>query len=584
MKKFGVLAILLIISGVLYFAPAFAQSDEQAGVLEMARYYPDDALFFAALRTDDGFIEQLDTVIEAVTTPLAPLGVPPINLSMAIALLSQTTLDISWLGDYVAVGVTDLVDDQAYYVTIDIDDPAAAADAFRAAADQLDLTETPSNSYVQFTTQTDLRILITETELYLTEDSRDPYLVNAERDTDLRDNESFTTAINALPESAYNVLLYGEALLTQTTSGLYDSGIEFYPSAIGATILDDNTLVIDAVTLTEFEAGSAVDPDFARFIPANASAAVQATNFTSFYDNTIITTYDTLQQASFAQDGNLPSIDEQIQATFQMLGIDLRNDVLSWTTGDYALFMRADTVEIARGVITNKMNINNLIDFGVVFEATDPDQASAFAARLTELITGGLAAQDEEFAQVEQITIGDLEVTLLSLDIPASNDGANIEDIQFEIVIGSNDDIFFVGTRGALEPVLTGSDSLIDQPFYQAAQSYLLPNPTSVWVTNGDGFLIGLSANPVGGVVYLALLGPAIGNVFSNIVSGLQGGTVPTATPTPTPSPTPDAAEVDAQLQPLRDINALVNHSTMSATITDEGYTQFRMSVTLNLP
>ncbi len=39
-------------------------------------------------------------------------------------------------------------------------------------------------------------------------------------------------------------------------------------------------------------------------------------------------------------------------------------------------------------------------------------------------------------------------------------------------------------------------------------------------------------------VFTLALLGPAIGNVFSNIVMGLQG--TPTPTPSPTPSPSPD--------------------------------------------
>ena len=91
------------------------------------------------------------------------------------------------------------------------------------------------------------------------------------------------------------------------------------------------------------------------------------------------------------------------------------------------------------------------------------------------------------------------------------------------------------------------------------------PAPTLTTETAGVGLLDVIPADSVlvfdtydasvlsGFVGYLALIGPAIGNIFDEIVSGLQNPGVPTPTPTPTPTPLPPptADDLIAQAQPI---------------------------------
>lgn len=561
---------LLIVCMALTSAPVFTQENAQAGVLDMARYYPDDTVAFAAIRTDDAYIRSLDGLIEAVTAPFASLGVPPINLSQGFLLLTQSTFgEMSWVGDHAAVGAVGLPGANGVCFTLEIDDAERAADSLRAGLANTDFAETISDdSVITFSNSDGAHVILTDSELYITRSDTTPYRLGFERETDLRDNQSFQDAIGALPEPGYNALVYIDGFFVQSSLGLYQSGFGFYPSGLGLTVLNDDTLVIDAITLTDFALGQPIDPEFARYIPADAGAVIHATDFTNFYDNTLMATGQNISEFNARQfGGDALSMEVEFEAAFARIGIDIRADVLSWTTGDYALFARAEPVEIVRGFLTNKVNVNGLYDFGAVIEATDPALAGAFSDQLVELLTTAFSRTDRQVMPTPD-TIGDTSVSILSFAIPLETDYGIVsaEAVQVEIVIGTNDDIFFVGTRGAIESILAGESSLADQAFYQDAQAYLLPDPTSVWVTDGEGFIIGVG-NPV---IILGLIGPAVGNNFQQI--------------TPTPTPTPDPVIIDAQLQPLQDVIDLVRHSTISSTITDVGYTQVRITLTLNLP
>jgi hypothetical protein len=74
-------------------------------------------------------------------------------------------------------------------------------------------------------------------------------------------------------------------------------------------------------------------------------------------------------------------------------------------------------------------------------------------------------------------------------------------------------------------------------PSYRTVAGMLKPD-------NAATIYVRAPFSPPGYVVFLALMGPAIGNIFENIVRDLRmtPGPNPTATPTPTPTPTPAPA------------------------------------------
>ncbi|MFN8528735.1 MAG: DUF3352 domain-containing protein [Anaerolineae bacterium] len=615
--------LVLFVMLLALAAPIQAQDTaRQDGVPQMARYYSDDTFMFAAMRIDGAYIDQLSTLLNRVTSTFADLGVPQVDLRGLLSMVSGGSDVFAWLGDYAAFGYSGdpalLLDPTAMsgtspsgipdgitaYGVIELRDAAAAED-FLASILPSSAHQTPvDGEYPSFMTADGTSIVITPTAAYVLPPGI-PFLdtrVDAAPTFDA--NTTFTTVTGHLPAPGYNALIYADAnifaqaiqLFTMSSSSIYDAfkpasapqdqaqmAVPSIPVAIGLTILNNDTLTIDVATLAGGTASQAINPDFVRFLPANAGAVVQATNLTGLYDTAM-----TLA-ASSAGSSNSASPDQQVEAALQAIGLDLREDVLSWTTGDYALFARADLVEIARGVNANKLDVNGLYDFGLIMEATDPALAIAFTNHINTMLTQAVMADTtSEDIRIDQQTFGTTEATVYELHIPSESffgPTTQAEDIVLPIAVGANDDIFFVATAAAAEAMFAGGDSLMETSAYQDATTYFLPNPTSVWYTSGDGFLLGMGGNPITAITLLALTGPAIGNVFDSIVMELSGMPVPlpTATPTPTPVPTMTAAQLDQEVAPIIALNNLIRSSTISSTTTDDGATLVRMTISLNI-
>src|SRR5690606_3532266 len=173
--------------------------------------------------------------------------------------------------------------------------------------------------------------------------------------------------------------------------------------------------------------------------------------------------------------------------------------------------------------------LSERIDAGLVIEATDPARAAGLAASLGQFLTQMTAGQ--QGISVGSETVAGVETTVLGIEFPVDP----TTTLAIDLLLGASDEIFFLGTRPAVERILTGDGTLPGNALYNEALALTLPNPTSLWYADGEGLLISTS---VGAIVPLALLGPAIGNVFDNIVTELQaeGGMIATAVPTATPT------------------------------------------------
>ena len=233
-----------------------------------------------------------------------------------------------------------------------------------------------------------------------------------------------------------------------------------------------------------------MNPDFANFIPGNASLVIHANSLTNLY----LTTTNFLDSLNAGSDSHAPSA--QVKQVLSMFGIDLQRDLLSWMTGDYALFFRADMLDLVSAAVTNTTpNLENLdqkFDFGLVVEATDPDKARAFAARLDTLIQQMVAGQ--QGITVSSETIHGVDVTVLSLSAPL--DARNT--LNIDLLIGASDDVFFLATRPAAETILNGDGMLTGNRSYIEAQNYVLPNPTTVVYADGEGLVLGAAVPTIG--------------------------------------------------------------------------------------
>lgn len=589
MKKRLLLAIFVVIATVLSMSITAEQHHQEgiaAGVEDMARYFPAETAFFASLRLDEAYIDEIDSLFELITEPLAPFGVPKLTLRQALTM--RTLVDanevLDWLGDYGAVGVQVFTGaptlTHSGYAVIEVTDAAALTGFIRERFGAM-MQETSTETSTIFTVQGYL-IEITDNMLIISIDLNQPVSSGVallpQADT-LLENADFAAALDNLPEDQYNMLFYGDFgdMMSTFNDPLLPKNAA--PFAIGLTILDNNTFVADSAQLPLERISplpSIIKPDFLRYIPANTSAVIHATNLTALY-NSSTQAFRERQIAEAEQYGfdAGPSPDEQVSAAFQMIGIDLQADILSWMVGDYALFARADIMPIARGVIQNRLDVEGNYDLGFIAEAVNPELAQSLVSKIeTELLQNA----------PPQVTVGEEEINGVTvITVSETYPVSAGQTFTLDLVLGANDEIFFFTTRSAAENILSGGASLLDSPDYQDVQKYLLPNPTTVLFTDNEGLLISVPLNPV---VILTLLGPSIGNIFDNIVANLNttGTPPPTPTPSPTPTPTPtlDAGQIEATLQPLQYGLDKIRHASISSTYTEDGVLITRYTLTLN--
>jgi len=519
MKKWIIFAVMALLSVNLVSAIDMSQ-----GPQTMAQYFSDRNEIFVAVRTDDGFVAELDTALNRILEKLPEeLDVPPLSLTdvINIGLLESGTSYAevrSVLGDYVAFGVSNLEvvmdsnpdndEKVGFSLVIDIRD--------RALAEQI-LLETEGFEWGEPTTQddftvytdsdNDIQVALGDSQVILA--TLNNTLFNVE--TPLSESEGFQATVSDLPAAEYNIVGYFDTLSiieTARTQPEFQEAIQGLnidqldtQIAFGFTIQDGQAFTIDTVQIVD----PALMPTVGQYsnaifdnIPTSTDALIVANDLTALYDNIIMQ----LRQLSELTGDTDPTF--QIQSIVALAGIQLEEDFLSWTTGDYALLLGSDLGDLVEIIASNELS-DLPLNVGLLIEATDVERARGFAEKLSEFLL--MATADTSEVIVTSGTISGIETTSIILQLPAT-DGV----VEYELVMGVSDEYFFILDRASLNEIIADDVLSNDTTFIQAS-NYFLPNATNLGYTSEEG----ITTMVVGIVGTLALLGPAIDDVFEDV-------------------------------------------------------------------
>ncbi len=535
MKK--LLLLVLTAALLLSVMPVFATPTAQLN--DLARYFPADTPIFIATRFDDAYFQTLDALVDRVRAVVPEGEIPPLTIDQALDMaLSEIDSDLSfqgdvrsWLGDTIAAGIMDIQDtntsrllrgrmdnDATFALAAAITDKTAATtfftDMITRSGSEFEQAEVGDFTVLTDPDDPDARVMIGTDVLLLTNVS--DYATEMPADN-LATNSVFTDAFDRLPETDYNATVYINlpdllnramesdpdfAEMPEQLGGIFNA---VGSQAWGLTILDDVHLTIDIAqilgdmsALTAFglpgvDSMTPIDPAFAVHVPADAPLVAHSANLSASFlsildlfgeDSAFLDSLGTdAAELAEAQAG----IGELEAAFTRFTELDLREDVLSWMTGDYAVFL----------ALNPDANFNSIfglmqmlpVDFGLAIEVTDAAAAANTVAGLTTGFDrlGALVAVDEDTDEdvsfeITSETIVGTDVTVLTLETA---------DMPWpvELLMGANDEVFALGTRNAVQAILARDGGLPSNPAYANAQSLTLENTYSQLYLGMDGLL-----------------------------------------------------------------------------------------------
>lgn len=522
-----VLALLLMFGAAVIPAAAVPTADLTA----LASVFPANTAVFAAIRTDDGYIETLDSVIARINQVLpASQRIDSLRdtFDMGAGMLGGSFDSVirSWLGDTAAIGVdiSLLIDDDerndylAATLAIAVTDSAAAVEFTRGLlSSQGDFDEQytveESDGVTIFSPTTDGPRLdgvipFMFTENYVVMGNLAPVMNRMAR---LDSSAAFTDTMSALPLGDYNIAAYIDtrALFDAQMTMLSDMGSmaemqemigmlagisnNLGSIGVGFTVVDGRSLTIDIVSTANpeamaealgFDAGAMVtaqpiDPAFARFIPAGTPIVTHVTNLKAAYDGLLA---GLRAGASFGGDEEmtqemLAEIESGLAgvefAVRGLTGLDLEDDILSWMTGDLAIWVGLSPAAAQATSLFAGLAGGLPVDFGILIDASaNPDKAAALVEGLKSALT--FAARQTPADSGTRITVTNetiggnaaVSVSIVDRSLP----------FPIELVVGSSADVFAIGTRAAVEAALNPGAGMDSDPAFQEALRYALPD------------------------------------------------------------------------------------------------------------
>ena len=243
-KQLGLVMIVLLLLPTL----ALAQN-LPTGVAAMARYFPANTVFFAAVRTDDDFLKLLDSLSQPAFQMAQAAGQPVTSLSQSLNMLlgeMNTNLDTvkAWLGDRAAIGATPAAlasgSDttlQGVYAVVEVTD-AAGAEAFMKSALPSFYRTQKQGDYTVFTnsgaptTSATIAISANLMVIYVGNGS----IPLSADGTSLESNADFQAAVGALSAGPYFSVLYADPSVIAQHVPLEPTGkmtLEYCPTGRG---------------------------------------------------------------------------------------------------------------------------------------------------------------------------------------------------------------------------------------------------------------------------------------------------------------------------------------------------------------
>jgi hypothetical protein len=531
---------------------ARSQATPVTDLTSLADYFPENTLVFASARTDSGYVEELDSFLVHINANLG--GKLPSDISVVDALdqfsFSATGRSFdrafgAWLGDSVAVGLTDITgisnsDDASLMIAAEITDRDAATEFLVPLVNNPVVTETPDYTFYAPTSAFDRTFVLIADNVVLFGNTDD--IVSAFEDgfSNLSGNAMFGATQTALPNGDYNIFAYIdiEGLTRDFVDLVSDQvgvlgGMDSYlanaqsPSgaiSVGFTAIDERNLVMDMAVVLSDEAmamqadapgniaQSPIDPDFARHIPADAQLVVHDNGFGPEF----LAVFDALNALGPAfqeiidlgvnvadQFGAFSSVDplaEEIVRGFDISVINfggvLKNYAIQIFAGFTGMHLEDDVLSWMTGDYATFLRVLPLsgeipftIDGGFVTTATDPAQAGDVVSGLAR------AAELYELDFEREDIGGDALVLTAPIRGLLNLAGLSMDDLlatpEFDVIVGANDDVFVVGTRAGAKFALDSvGDSLLDDPAYAyAADTLFLDDTLFVWYIGTSGMV-----------------------------------------------------------------------------------------------
>ncbi|MEO1166058.1 MAG: DUF3352 domain-containing protein [Chloroflexota bacterium] len=329
----------------------------ETSLTDLAQYVEDDALVFASIRTDDGYLGTLDSLYQRALPFLPSDALPPadslvelLNFGLSSSELGTFEDDVRpWLGNSAALAffTTDTFSTADLLFILEADGEAALEffepdfeegmqngfierseqDGFTIFLDAEFQTATAFGEDVIFVSvlqENDavddvFATVIAELEGEPIEEEevelRDPLTLIpfAGVDNPLSESDTFNNALSDLPQDSYNIIIYSNFVEFQSTqiAALGLDQPEFAElftnvgsTAFGFTVLNDDSLTIDIVQRADNSAleelgvmpivPSALDYGFTNRIPEDAIAVVQ----TSDFGGTVQASFDNIRAIS----------------------------------------------------------------------------------------------------------------------------------------------------------------------------------------------------------------------------------------------------------------------------------------------
>lgn len=536
MKRSGILIVLVVLLAGSFPLPA--QAAPVADLTALARYFPQDAVFYLGMRTDAAFVEMIDAMVtRAYQRAPDPLGGGSLTDALddwaQFALRDETatfaTAIRPWLGDVAAAGMpvfrADIADmnrglDKAFIV-LSITD-RAGAEAFAEAhmealvPDLFEKTETAAYTLLTVPAFPDTIAYMISDDAMLVGSPEALPLDGLPQPT-LRGNTAFNAALSKLPESDYHLVAYVDAPaiareiapLVKRAAGRGARALDLTPfldalgpAALGFTTFESRSLAMDYAQLVDDTAalaemgmvlpppGPPVDLRFAARIPAEAALVVQGAGFgpavqamidsvrgfSAYLEASGIAFFDLGPRAGQAGE-LLRKVRLADLATFAELTF---KGAMGLELEDVLAWMRGD---FAAFVTVGLEEAGVALNHAWVVETTDPKAAQA-------LVEAAAAFLEQNAIDHTRETVSGADVIAL----PGFLDPAGRAFWQGrrparapvlapqDALIGANEAVFAAGTRDAVAFSLAPSNGgLAEDPAYLAAQAHLLPGAETIW-------------------------------------------------------------------------------------------------------
>jgi hypothetical protein len=581
MKK--ALAVLMAVFMFVVVSPMARALDATTGPASMARFFDARTSIFVSIRIDDGYLDALSSIInrigEKIPPGIAPSGLLPLDLraqlDSQLALANISLADIRGaVGDYFAVGVNDIEafiassqrsgSPEGVFFALALRDRAALMRLIASNIGQIPMEE--SFGFTILRPDRDTVIAIGDEVIYIAPSS--VTLPLGTRMATLQSSSGFQESAAAMPADSYNIYMYVSYADLFRAVDAINGGVatitpelmELLPNsfALGATILDDSVLTIDLAVDQSIEGvlTTPVTPAFGAFVPNGVDLLIWGADLNG-YVNYLLDIFPASLSAGTMTTPEEASaqIEEALSFFAEATGIDLREDVLSWMTGDFAIYGTLDLEPLTRFIVASAFGTRapNLpefpVEFGVVIATDNPAKTAETVTKLTTLVRAAVANASE----VRVNDVNENGFTGIELIVTVPLEGPS-RTTSIDILIGSTNEIFFLGTTKTAQGLLAGQNVLND-PVFSRALTYAPPNLVQFAYTDGEGFA-GLLGLPIGAAL------------------ALSGGN-------PSASEAQAAQDVATMLQVVEFLNRVVDHSIVASGYAANGYVVSRATIAL---